>query len=33
MLDILRDAGADVPSDLTAEEMFTNQFIDPSIGL
>ena len=33
MLQILRDAGADVPSDLTAEEMYTNQFLDPSIGL
>ena len=28
-----RDAGADVPDDLTAAEMFTNQFLDPSIGL
>jgi hypothetical protein len=33
MLQILRDAGADVPDDLTAAEMFTNQFLDPSIGL
>jgi hypothetical protein len=33
MLGILRDAGADVPADLTAEEMYTNEFIDPSIGL
>jgi hypothetical protein len=33
MLQILRDAGADVPSDLTAEEMFTNEFIDQNIGL
>jgi hypothetical protein len=33
MLDIMRDAGAEVPADLTAAEMFTNQFIDPSIGL
>ena len=33
MLQILRDAGAEVPSDLTGEEMFTNEFIDPSIGL
>jgi hypothetical protein len=33
MLDILRDAGAEVPADLTAAEMFTNQFIDDSIGL
>jgi hypothetical protein len=33
MLQILRDANADVPDDLTAAEMFTNQFLDPSIGL
>ncbi|HZB41639.1 MAG TPA: hypothetical protein VE487_11765 [Ilumatobacter sp.] len=33
MLDIMRDAGAEVPDDLTAAEMFTNEFIDPSIGL
>jgi len=33
MLKILRDAKADVPSDLTADEMYTNQFIDPNIGL
>ncbi len=33
MLQILRDAGAEVPDDLTGEEMFTNEFIDPSIGL
>ena len=33
VLDMLRDAGADVPADLTAEEMYTNDFLDPSIGL
>ena len=33
MLQILRDAGAEVPDDLTGEEMFTNEFLDPSIGL
>jgi hypothetical protein len=33
MLQILRDAGAEVPDDLTAAEMFTNEFLDPSIGL
>jgi hypothetical protein len=33
MLTILRDAGADVPDDLTAAEMFTNDFIDEGIGL
>jgi hypothetical protein len=33
MLDIMRDAGAEVPADLTAAEMFTNQFVDQSIGL
>ena len=33
MLDIMRDAGADVPDELTAAEMFTNEFIDDSIGL
>jgi hypothetical protein len=33
MLTILRDAGADVTDDLTAAEMFTNEFIDESIGL
>jgi hypothetical protein len=33
MLQILRDAKADVPSDLTADEMYTNEFLDPNIGL
>lgn len=29
----MRDAGLDVPADLTAEDIYTNDFIDPSIGL
>ncbi|MFM8649165.1 MAG: ABC transporter substrate-binding protein [Actinomycetota bacterium] len=29
----LRDAGLDVPADLTAADIYTNEFIDPSIGL
>jgi hypothetical protein len=33
VLDMLRDAGADVAADLTAEEMYTNEFLDSSIGL
>jgi hypothetical protein len=33
MLDLVREAGAEVPADLTAAEMFTNDFLDPSIGL
>ena len=33
MLDLVREAGAEVPDDLTAAEMFTNDFLDPSIGL
>ena len=33
MLTILRDAGADVPDDLTPTELFTNQFVDEGIGL
>jgi hypothetical protein len=33
VLDMLRDAGADVSADLTAEEMYTNEFLDLSIGL
>jgi len=33
VLDQLRDAGLDVPTDLTADMIYTNEFIDPSIGL
>jgi len=33
VIDDIRDAGLDVPADLTAEDMFTNEFIDDSIGL
>ena len=33
VLDDLKAAGLDVPEDLTAEDMFTNEFIDESIGL
>jgi hypothetical protein len=32
LIDLIRDAGAEVPADLTAEDMYTNEFIDPSIG-
>ena len=33
VLNQLRDAGLDVPADLTADAIYTNEFIDPSIGL
>ncbi len=33
ILDAQRGAGIDIPEDLTAEDMFTNEFIDDSIGL
>ena len=33
LLQQLRDAGLDVPDDLTATDTFTNEFIDPAIGL
>ncbi|MEL6981786.1 MAG: hypothetical protein AAFO29_05125, partial [Actinomycetota bacterium] len=33
ILDAQRDVGIDIPEDLTAEDMFTNEFIDESIGL
>ena len=33
MLDIMREAGAEVPAELTPAEMFTNEFIDDTIGL
>lgn len=29
----MKDAGLDIPADLTAEDMYTNEFIDTSIGL
>ncbi len=32
ILDAQRDAGIEIPEDLTAEDMFTNEFIDDSIG-
>lgn len=32
VLDKMRNADLDVPSDLTAEDLYTNEFIDPSIG-
>jgi hypothetical protein len=33
ILDAQREAGVDIPEDLTAADMFTNEFIDDSIGL
>ncbi len=33
ILDAQREAGIEIPEDLTAEDMFTNEFIDESIGL
>jgi len=33
VIDDLRTAGLEVPDDLTAEDMFTNEFLDDSIGL
>jgi hypothetical protein len=32
-LDKMRAAGLDIPSDLTAEDLYTNEFIDMSIGM
>jgi hypothetical protein len=29
----MKDSGLDVPADLTAEDMYTNEFINPEIGL
>ena len=29
----MKDAGLDVPADLTAEDLYTNEFINPDIGL
>jgi len=29
----MKDAGLDVPADLTAEDMYTNEFINTDIGL
>jgi hypothetical protein len=33
VIDDIRDAGMDIPEDLTAADMFTNEFIDEDIGL
>lgn len=33
VLDQMRNAGLDIPADLKAEDIYTNEFIDPSIGL
>jgi hypothetical protein len=33
VIDQIRDAGLDVPEDLVAADLFTNEFIDPDIGL
>jgi len=33
IIDALREAGMDVEADLTAEDIFTNEFVDESIGL
>lgn len=30
---VIRDGGSEVPADLTAEDLFTNRFVDPAIGL
>ncbi len=32
LINTIRDAGAEVPAELTAEDMYTNEFIDESIG-
>jgi hypothetical protein len=32
VIDDIRDAGINIPDDLTAEDMYTNEFLDPSIG-
>ena len=33
VIDAMAEAGMEVPADLTAENLFTNEFIDDSIGL
>ena len=33
VIDQIRDAGLDVPEDLQASDIFTNDFIDESIGV
>ena len=33
VLDQIRDAGLDVPAELVATDLFTNQFVDEGIGL
>jgi hypothetical protein len=33
VLQQVRDAGLEVPEDLAASDIFTNEFIDESIGL
>jgi hypothetical protein len=33
VLDQIRDAGLEVPDDLEVTDLFTNEFVDPSIGL
>ncbi len=33
ILDAQREVGVEIPDDLTAEDMFTNEFLDDSIGL
>ncbi|HEU4841749.1 MAG TPA: hypothetical protein VFT09_09910, partial [Ilumatobacteraceae bacterium] len=33
VLDQIRDAGLDVPADLVATDLFTNQFVDEGIGM
>ena len=33
VLDKIRDAGIEVPEDLTVEDLVTNEFVDPNIGL
>jgi hypothetical protein len=33
VLEQMKTAGLEVPADLTAEDLYTNEFIDPSIGL
>ena len=33
VIDQIRDAGLEVPEDLVAADIFTNEFIDESIGM
>ena len=33
VLQQMKDAGLDVPAELKAEDIYTNEFVDPSIGL